>query len=215
MRKVFAAGVLGIGALAAGSVAVLVALTGDPGARARGVAPASSAFPIEAAPRAPGPTPPGAVTYGSEPSPQPVKVAAEPVTATPPPPPRDSWEAVPITSRARSLGRLGGLIQARLNEFHDELRACFTAEAQALRGGGSVTMVRDAAPMDDTGTLVLVLQLEGQAGAMRIVDAPVETRGPAGDELIACAQAFLRGRVLDVPGASAGTRQRLLFPLIP
>jgi hypothetical protein len=123
---------------------------------------------------------------------------------------------VPISARAKSLGRVGALIQARLNDLQDDLRACFTADEQARSGGTRITTAKDAGALDDAGTvLVLVLQLEGQAGAVRIVDAPLETRGPAGDELIACAQNFLRGRVLDVPGATAGTKFRLLFPLSP
>jgi len=153
------------------------------------------------------------VTYGVPP-PQAEPVAA-PVTARPLPPPPGSWEAVPLTSRAKSLGRQGGLIQARLNDLQDDLRKCFQADVQARHGGAAISTVRDAQPMDEAGSLVLVLQLEGQAGSVRVVDAPVETRGGAGDELIACAQNLLRGRVLDVPGAAAGTKYRLLFPLAP
>jgi hypothetical protein len=119
-----------------------------------------------------------------------------------------------VTARSRSLGRVGGLIQVRLNELQDELRGCFTAEGQARHGGGAITTNQDGASMDDAGNLVLILQLEGQPGGVRVVDAPLESRGPAGDELIACAQGFLRGRTLDVPGAQPGARYRLLFPVV-
>jgi len=218
MWKVFLAGVVAIGLLVAGSVAALFALTGDSrprqagGAATPGSALAGADAPSDASSPPPVPLAPGAVTFGG--APPPVEPPA-PSRGAAPPPPRGSWEAVPITSRAKALGRLGGLIQAKLNDLQDDLRTCFTAEAQARHGGGAISTVRDAAPMDDTGTLVLVLQLEGQPGAIRIVDAPVETRGPAGDQLIACAQDFLRGRVLEVPGAAPGAKYRLLFPLMP
>lgn len=215
MWKAFLAGVGAIAVLVAGSVAVIVMVTGEdrPGPASGATARASradAAGPAQARGNAP---PPGPLTFGEAPAP----AAAPPPVAGPPPPPpaRDSWEAVPITARAKSLGRLGGLISARLAEIHDEVTTCFTHEAQARHGAAAVTTVKDAAPMDDTGSIVLVLQLEGQAGAIRIVDAPVETRGGAGDELLACAQSLLRGKVLDVPGAVAGKKYRLLYPLIP
>lgn len=135
--------------------------------------------------------------------------------APPPPPAAGTWEAVPLTSRARSMGRAGGAIAAKLTDLQEELASCFTYEGQARRGSGVVTTVQDAAPMDDHGAIVLVLQLEGQGNGYRIVDAPVETRGGAGDELLACAQSVLRGHVLEVPGAQPGQRYRLLHQLQP
>ena len=220
MLKVFLAGVVAIALLVAASVAILLTLTGAP--RERGekiqdrpaVVQTNQEGGVVVVPPPP-PGDPGAVTFGATPPLLEVAPVPAPVAAPPPPPPRGSWEAVPITARAKALGRVGGLIQARLNDLQDDLRTCFTADAQARHGGELVTTVKDAAPMDDAGTLVLVLQLEGQAGSVRIVDAPVESRGPAGEELIACAQNLLRGKVLDVPNVAAGTKYRLLFPLMP
>jgi len=217
MRKVFLAGVVTIALLVAGSVATLVALTREDRARPGRAAPeaAPGGAPAGEENGAPDAPPPGNPISGFAPPPaQPTPPPAA-AAARAPPPPAGSWEAVPITARARSLGRQGGLIQARLNDLQDDLRTCFQADVQVRHAGTAVSVVKDAQPMDDAGTLVLVLQLEGQDGSVRVVDAPVETRGGAGDELIACAQDFLRGRVLDVPGTKPGTRTRLLFPLMP
>lgn len=215
MWRGFFAGVGAIGILVAGSIAVIVVVTGDERPRGAPSRPAEIARPGGEEPSRPTglPPPPMTVTYGTVRPQEPVPPVV--TGPPPPPPPRDSWEAVPITARAKSLGRMGGLVAARLNELRDELTTCFTYEAQAQRGSGPVSTVRDAAPMDDTGSIVLVLQLEGQQGGLRIVDAPVETRGPAGDELLACAQSVLRGKVLEVPGATPGAKYRLLHTLTP
>jgi hypothetical protein len=214
MWKAFLAGVGAIAILVGGSVAFLVMISDEDRPRAAARSPAAAPTSGVGPTRPTGiPPPPETLTYGDAPPAAPNLPA--PAGPPPPPPPKGSWEAVPITAKARSLGRVGGLVLARLNELHDELTACFTYEAQAQRGSGPVSMVRDAAPMDDTGSVVLVLQLEGQPGGYRIVDAPVETRGPAGDELLACAQGVLRGKVLEVPAAVPGSRYRLLHLLTP
>jgi hypothetical protein len=216
MWRTLLAGVGAIAVLVAGSMVIIVLVTDDDRARPAARPPSSAAASTIEPSRPSGvPPPPQTLTFGEAP---PVAAPQAPTTAPgapAPPPPKGSWEAVPITARPRNLGRLGGLVLARLNDLHDELTACFTYEAQAQRGSGPVSTVRDAAPMDDSGGIVLVLQLEGQAGGFRIVDAPVETRGPAGDELLACAQSVLRGKVLEVPGAVPGSKYRLLHALTP
>lgn len=133
----------------------------------------------------------------------------------PAPPPRGSWEAVAISPRAASLGKVGVALGQELNELHPDLSACFEEDAQARHGTSSVTAVRDTSPQDDVGVTVLVLQLETTNGAIRIVDAPVEARGQASDGLLACAQARLRGRVVEAPGTVGGQRYRLLYTLLP
>lgn len=214
MWRALLAGVAAIAVLVAASLAVIVMVTRDePATAGRRRDAAAAPEPAEDLPPPAKPLPPGTpLTFGS---PSPAPVERPPVPAPQGPPPKDSWEAVPVTGRARSLGRMGGAIAARLTDLRDDLSRCFTYEAQAQLGSGQVTEVRDAAPLDDHGGIVLMLQLEGQAGGLRVVDAPVETRGPAGDELLACAQRTLRGRVLAVPGAVPGQRIRLLHPLIP
>jgi hypothetical protein len=92
--------------------------------------------------------------------------------------------------------------------------ACFDELAQARHGRDAPTTV-DYAPAEEAGSVVLVLQLETLADAVRIVDAPVETRAKASDGLIACAQAALRGKQLPAPGSRPGQRYRLRFPVTP
>ncbi len=133
----------------------------------------------------------------------------------PPPPPEGSWEAVPAAARASALGPVGGAVGRGLNEIRDKVSACFDEDVQARHGLEAFTRTRDAQPLPDTGTTVLVLQIETGSEEARIVDAPLETRGGASDGLVACAQRVLRGRSFEAPGALAGERFRLLYPLLP
>jgi len=141
---------------------------------------------------------------------------APPVEYGPPPtvPPEGSWEAVPPVSRLSALGPVGAGIGRELAEMQPHLAGCFSAASQARYAGQGVTSVNDEAPLDDSGTTILMIQLETMEGSVRIVDAPVETRGGAKDALIACVQQALRGQVLPVPQARAGARHRVLFPLM-
>jgi hypothetical protein len=82
-------------------------------------------------------------------------------------------------------------------------------------GGVAVTSAADTFTPDETGQTGLLLQLELQRDAVRVADAPVETRGDASEETIACAQALLRGRTVKAPGAKAGERHRLRYVLTP
>jgi hypothetical protein len=218
MWKVFLTGAGAIALLVAGSVAAILALTGDPGERPA-QRPSQTAAPSTASPAA-APVPPspaaGGMTYGSPPAdPAPIGQPAPAAGTRPPPPPPGSWEAVPITSRAKSLGRLGGVVSAALRNMHDELRGCFTVDAQERFAGAQVATVKDAEPMDDAGPVVLVLQLEAGSGELRIVDAPLEARGGGSDPLVACAQSVLRGKVIKAPGVAPGARYRLLHSLMP
>jgi hypothetical protein len=135
------------------------------------------------------------------------------VDPAPPPPPRGSWEAVPISARAASMGPAGVAVGRELNDLHGELGACFDEDAQARNGTAAVSAVRDTATLADVGSPVLVLQLETLSQSVRIVDAPVETRGGASDGLLACAQRKLRGLVVQAPGVQGGQRHRLQFAL--
>ncbi len=132
-----------------------------------------------------------------------------------PEPPAGSWEAVEPRARASDLGALGPAIGRELNELHDKVGVCFDEDVQARHGGRPPTEVQGFNSLEESGVPVLMLQLETGHDQVRIVDAPVETRGHAGDGLLSCAQHVLRGKSLAVPGASAGTRLRLMYPLIP
>jgi hypothetical protein len=138
------------------------------------------------------------------------------VIEAPPPPPPGSWEAVPVAARGRYLGRSGASLKAQLRELQPEISACFDEDVQARHGPSGVV---EAAPRDQVegegSRPVLILQIETSVGEMRIVDAPVRSRGTAGDGLIACAQRVLRGRTFAASVSRPGERIRLLYPLYP
>ena len=127
-------------------------------------------------------------------------------------PPEDSWEAVTPVARAGSIGRLGGAITQALNELKPALDDCFSAASQARNAGQAVTEVKDEVVAEGDVATTLMLQVEGLAGQVRIVDAPVEMRGTASDGLIACAQGILRGQVIPAAAVKPGTRYRMPLP---
>ncbi len=133
----------------------------------------------------------------------------------PPRPPPGSWEAIRPAARPAELGPVGAAIGRELNELHPSLSACFDEVTQARYGQQGYSSVGDYARTDDHGTTVLMLEVETLQGQVRIVDAPVETRGGASDGLLACAQRVLRGHVVQVPEAKPGSRHRMLFTLLP
>ncbi|HTN54482.1 MAG TPA: hypothetical protein VML50_18885, partial [Anaeromyxobacter sp.] len=127
-----------------------------------------------------------------------------------PPPPKGSWAAVPATARIAALGPLGREIRAGLDDLAPRLSRCAEAEVQARHGGQEVSGLQGA---DEKGAPALMLEIETLDGEVRIVDAPVETRGQADDGLFACAQRALRGQVIPAASARPGSRIRLLYPL--
>jgi hypothetical protein len=201
------AAILLVGAVA---VAVVLVTTGDP-STLEALAPGPDAAP----------SPPVVQSLSSitqppaGPAPPQLPVAPNQYDPPAPTPPEDSWEAVPPTARAASMGPVGGAVGRGLNELKDLVGACFDEDVQARHGLTRFTQTLDHAPMPDNGTTVLMLQIETRAGGARIVDAPLETRGGASDGLVACAQRVLRGRTFEVPDATAGGRYRLLYPLLP
>ncbi len=210
-------GVVAIAALAGGSVLAISLAT-----REAGPPPRRVAAPAEAAAPAPPPAPPeiGIAAAPASTAPPagllgqgvPVEVVRE---APPAPPPAGSWEAVPLSPRPAGLGPMGAALGRELNDLQPALSACFDEEVQARHGAAPVTRTAEAAP-DDVGVTVLVLELEAGGGTVRVVDAPVESRGGASDGLIACAQRVLRGKVFEAPvGPRQGGRHRVLFPLSP
>jgi len=216
VRRTLLAGLLAILALAAASMVAVLLLTRDGRPPRRAAEEAAPAPPPVLAPLA-GPASPASPPSSDLPGGllgQGVPVAVE-RDAPPPPPPRDSWEAVPVTARAGALGPLGAAVGRELNDLHERLSACFDEDAQARHGMQPVTTVQDAAPQDDAGMPVLMLQLEAGGNRVRIVDAPVEARGGASDGLIACAQRVLRGQVFEAPTGRQGGRHRLLLTLSP
>jgi hypothetical protein len=216
MGRKLVAGLVAILALAAGSAALILAVTRDPRPPGRPSveAPAPAAPALAPLDGPPSPSSPPSSDLPAAQLGQGIPVAVE-RDAPPPPPPRDSWEAVPVSARPGALGPLGAAVGRELNDLHEQLSACFDEDSQARHGTQPVTVVRDTAPQDDAGMPALMLQLEAGGGQVRIVDAPVEARGGASDGLIACAQRVLRGKVFEVPTGRQAGRHRMLWTLSP
>jgi hypothetical protein len=211
VRK-FAVAAAAILLLGAGAMIAIQLATGGP-SRVRRGAPEAAPEPIPSEASAP----PTAVRDLSR-----LPPGASPVEPPPPPliqgPPRpepapDSWEAIAPAARPAALGPVGGALGRGLNELQPDLSACFDEVTQSRYGQQPFTKVRDYAPLDEHGTTVLMLQVETLQAQVRIVDAPVETRGPASDGLIACAQQVLRGKMVPAPQARPGARHRVRFAL--
>jgi hypothetical protein len=60
---------------------------------------------------------------------------------------------------------------------------------------------------------ILMLKLETLDGKVRIVDAPIHTKGDASDALVACAQGVLRNQTIPAPAARPGSRNQLPLAL--
>lgn len=145
----------------------------------------------------------GKSQLGGIPLPPPVIVQDEP----PPPPPRGSWEAVPLVSP-----RGGAVVGLDMEELQPLLSDCFSDSV--VGRSGSVTTVKDLAPLQDASVTTLVLELEVAGDQLRVVDAPLESRGGASDGTVSCAQSVLRGRTAPSAGLKAG-KHRIRFTLAP
>jgi hypothetical protein len=118
------------------------------------------------------------------------------------------WDAIAPTT-LRSWPTLA----SALEEARPRLAPCFDEETQARYGGRPYSTVGSTPP--GTGSTVLVIQLESiSAGRVRVVDAPVESRGASEDGLLACVQEALRGLELRGP-AALRARYRVRYPLRP
>ena len=215
MKKIVAA-VAAILLLAGGSMLAVYLMSRDPGPPAASAPPPPPPPPVaqEPVPAAiPGPD-------LSRLAPAPAGAPAAPPAYGPPPPepPAGSWEAVPPVPRLGKLGPSGAALNVRLNELEPRIVTCF--EQASARGGrlaetDDLTETRDYGQIADAGVTILMLQVETLAGALRIVDAPVQTQGSASPGAVACVQGLLRGQVVPAPGAKPGERHRILHTLTP
>lgn len=213
MRKLVLWAVAGILLLFGAAVALILGL-GDSSSLIGG-AVVGPADPASGAASPSGPPPPALANLPMPPSSPGSPPIAPPIQYGPPPtrPPEGSWEAVAPVARPAALGRIGAAIGRELNEIQPHVAECFAAATAARHSGQAVSSVQDEAPLDDAGTTILMLQVETLEGQVRIVDAPVETRGRAGDAVIACVQQALRGQTFAVPDARPGSRHRILYTL--
>lgn len=221
MKRSVLLALAGIMLLGAVSGAVIVAASRAP-------ARSSAAGAVEAAPPAAVTAPPEPVlnvpalpgpaagsVLGRPPPPQPP--AEQPRAAPPLAAADDSWDSVPPAGGPRALGAIGPAFVGGLRRSASaKLSACFDADAQARHAssGAQPRVVGGSAASESRGPPVLMLELETLEGAVRIVDAPVETRGYADDGLLLCAQAALRDLRVEVPAARPGGRRRLRYQLV-
>jgi hypothetical protein len=217
LRRLVAGGVAGVAAIFLVSVLILYRLTrDDPGRPPARFAPPPAPPPVDySLPKdwKPGqplePPKPGSLTTQD----------FERLTERGPArvePPKDSWEAVGITSsRGRPGDKAMAAVGRELNDLHETLSGCFDPATAARFGSAGITEVKGEEAEEDLGTTVFVLQLETRRDAVRVVDAPVQARGGASEETVACVQATLRGKTFEAPGTRGGERKRLQYRLIP
>jgi hypothetical protein len=155
-------------------------------------APLAAAPPVDAAAPPPRPRPAGALLA----RPAPVVGVVGPWDSITPAPLR-SWPT----------------LASALEEARPRLAPCYDEETQARYGPRPFSAI--GAPRPGTGAAVLILELEASSGGrMRVVDAPVESRGAAEDGLLSCVQEALRGLELKGP-EGPGARFRVRYPLRP
>lgn len=222
MHRSFVAAGVAIAGLGAAGVAVIAVVSREPARRP--APPPTIEAPAREARPPPGAAPPAAagvteLVASASPSSRPAPLPQpSPADAPPPlpPPPAASWEAVEPAGRPSELGAIGpGFMMALRNEVSGTLARCFDedTEARHASSGATPTWVSDGNTTALGAPPVLMLELETAAGAVTVVDAPLEAQGSAGDGTILCAQRALRGLTLGVPAAQAGERHRLRYPL--
>ncbi len=144
-------------------------------------------------------------------------VAAAPVYTEPAPkPPPGSWEAMPLATKASSLGAVGGAVNEALAELQEDVSRCFDEDHQATYGRQIVSR-RGEDDGDPEGPLLLTLLIESRGDRLVIVDAPVKVQGSAPDPLVACAQAVFRGVEIITPsaGGNRSAKARLVYAVVP
>ncbi len=211
-RRRLALALAAIAALGVGALAAIAALDRD-------AKPRDAAAPSSRAEEPGAATVPGAPAAGtaSDASPgQQLPAVGRPPAIPASPPPSEAWEALAPVEGAEALGDIGPAFAAALRESFGALGQCFEdATAARYASSGAVpTISRDSSGSEMRGPPVLLLEFETMASAVRIVDAPVGTRGTATDGVVLCAQSVLRGMRIDVPGARPGERYRMRYALV-
>jgi hypothetical protein len=177
------------------SLAIVAWLVTEPGPRP---APAATLpdGPAESAPLAlaPAATPPA-------------QAEATPQPARPPP----EWSDVRLVARVSELGpALARDVYDGLAAARDDMDACFRAEADADARRPPAA----PASTEEQGPAIVTLLLEGRAGELVIVGAPLQELGGASAALADCCEGVLRGRRMPAKAAVPGTRYRLQHALM-
>jgi hypothetical protein len=200
-----------VAALVVAALVGIAVVTGDGPARpgAPG-APGASAAAAAAAPLPDAPAQAGAVpASGAGPTVPATLVPTAPLPAPPPPPPlaaelRDPWDTVPVLGRSRT--GLGRSLEAMVADLGPEVATCFDPAVHSRYAPRGFTPYRGQDGTGDVDQAGLMLELEAGAEGLRIVGAPVESRGRLDDDTLACAQHLVQGRTLPVAGAATGAR---------
>jgi hypothetical protein len=125
---------------------------------------------------------------------------------------RDPWDTVPIVGRSRS--GFGRELEDAIRALEAEVSSCWNPEVHARFGPKGFTEYGGQDGTGDTGEVTLMLEIEADGARLRIADAPIESRGTADEEVLACAQHTLRGKSLAVAGAKPGARYKARLQVI-
>jgi hypothetical protein len=175
-----------------------------------------------APPQAPGGAPrvAGPVSPAGEPLTPPAPGERQPSPPGPPPAPVALARPPPVVPRVGEWDRIAPVpaeswpsLTRAIEQARPRLAPCYDPEVQARYGGRAFSTI--GSPQPGTGGAVVVVELEaiGQ-GRVRVVDAPVQSRGAVEDGLLTCFQEQLRGLELQGQGAP-GSRFRVRYPLAP
>jgi hypothetical protein len=129
------------------------------------------------------------------------------------PPELDRWEAVPVATRTDRMGLIGPILAAELSSLQPRLAACLDDDRQVRPAQAPPRPAPEPGSADESTPTILVLNLELEAGRIRIEDAPVEAQGRVSEGAIACTQQVLRGHVFPAPVVTGPGRARMALPL--
>lgn len=137
-----------------------------------------------------------------------------PLPVMQPAPPPEQWAPTPVVPQF-GVGTPAPAITRGVRTRVPALKQCFDASTSANWSRlGAAFSRQHGMPGPAIGQALLLLEVESDGTTLRIVDAPVETRGSASDGTLNCAQAALRGVTLPVETRGA-QRFRVRYALQP
>ncbi len=189
-------------AVAAAKAAAATVASPDAGRRAVPTRPLGSDVPARPRPEPPAvQVPDGGAPTASAPTPGGAPAAAEDPTPGLPP---DSLGATRTASAARTVNEHGSVpaVMARLAELKPRLAQCYGLDDEARSGARPLATPSDAAN-DQPGSPVFMVELNGSGEQYRVVNAPIESRGGRGDDVLSCMQSALLESTIPTPGIEA------------